>query len=66
MVAAKLRDVRVMGNEVLQETGQLISLPQGHVTAQQVLMHHTQVEVVAERVHVHQVTHLITLLGEQH
>lgn len=33
VVAAKLGDVGMMGNKVLQEAGQLIALPQGHVTS---------------------------------
>lgn len=66
MVASKLGYVGVMGDEVLQKGRELVPLPKGHVTAHEVLMHHTQVEVVAEGVNVHQVPHLITLLGEQH
>lgn len=54
------------GDEVLQKGRELVSLPQGHVTTHEVLMHHTQVEVVAEGVNVHQIPHLIALLGEQH
>lgn len=66
MVPAKFGYIRVMGDEVLQKAGELVALPQGHVTPHQVLMHHTQVEVVAERVNVHQISNLIALLGEQH
>lgn len=66
MVASKLGYVGVMGDEVLQKGREMVPLPKGHVTAHEVLMHHSQVEVVAEGVNVHQVPHLITLLGEQH
>lgn len=66
MVASKLGYVGVMGDEVLQKGRELVPLPKGHVTAHEVLMHHTQVEVVAEGVNVHQVPHLIALLCEQH
>lgn len=55
-----------MGDEVLQKARELVSLTKGHVTTHEVLMHHTQVEVVAERVNVHQIPDLIALLGEQH
>lgn len=66
MVAAKLGNVGVVGDEVVQEVGELVALPQGHVAADQVLVHHSQVEVVAEGVNVHGVPHLIALLGEEH
>lgn len=66
VVAAELGDVRMVGDEVLQEAGELVALPQGHVAAQKVLVHHPQVEVVAEGVHVHQVSHLVALLREEH
>lgn len=66
MVAAKLRNVRVMGNEVIQEVSELIALAQCHVAADQVLVDNSQVEVVAEGVNVHQVPHFITFLSEKH
>lgn len=66
VVASKLGYVRVMGDEVLQKASELVPLPKGHVTPYKVLMHHTQMEVVAERVNVHQIPDLIALLGEQH
>lgn len=55
-----------MGDEVVQEIGELIALAQRHVAADQVLMNNSQVEVIAEGVNVHQVPHLITLLSEKH
>lgn len=66
MVAAELGDIRMMVDEVVQEVGELVALPQRHVAADQVLVDHSQVEVVAEGVDVHQVTHLVTFLSEQH
>lgn len=66
MVAAKLGNVWVMGDEVVQEVGELVALAQRHVAADQVLVNHSQVEVVAEGVNVHQVPHLVALLGEEH
>lgn len=48
VVASKLGYVRVMRDEVFQKAGELVSLPKCHVTPHEVLMHHTQVEVVAE------------------
>lgn len=55
-----------MGNEVLQKAGEMVALAESHVGAQQVLVDYAQVEVVAERMHVHEVPHLITLLREEH
>lgn len=66
VVAAKLGDVWVVGDEVVQEVGQLVALAQRHVGAHQVLVHHPQVKVIAEGVHVHQVPHFIALLSEEH
>ena len=66
MIAAEFGNIRMMGNEVLQEMRELVSLAQQHVAAHQVLVHHAQVVVVAEGVHVHEVPHLVTLLGEEH
>lgn len=66
VIAAKFGDVRVMGDEVVQEICELVALPERHVGTHQVLVNHSQVEVVAEGVDVHQVPHLIALLSEQH
>jgi len=48
MVPAKFGDVGVVGNEILQEAGEMVALAQGHVGTQQILVDYTQVEVVAE------------------
>lgn len=48
VVASKLGDVRMLGNEVFQESSQVIALSQCHVGAKQVLVHNAQVEIVAE------------------
>lgn len=53
MIAAKLGNVWVMGDEVVQEVGELVALAQRHVAAYQVLVDHSQVEIVAEGVDVH-------------
>lgn len=66
MVAAELGYVRVVGDEVVQEVGELVALAQRHVAADQVLVNDPQVEVVAEGVNVHQVPHLVALLSEEH
>lgn len=66
VIAAKVGPIRVVGQEVSQEGGEVVAVPQHQVGAQHVLAHEAQVEVVAERVHVHQVPHLVTLLREQH
>lgn len=66
VVPPELGDVGMVSDEVLQEAGELIALTQSHLAAHQVLVNDTQVEIVAERVHVHQVSHLVTLLCEQH
>lgn len=66
VIAAEVRPVGVVGQEVAQEGGQVVAVPQHQVGAQHVLAHEAQVEVVAERVHVHQVPHLVTFLREQH
>lgn len=66
VIAAKVGPVRVVGQEVSQESGEVVAMPQHQVGAQHMLVHEAQVEVIAEGVHVHQVPHLVTLLGEQH
>lgn len=66
MVATKLRNVRVMGDKVIQEVGELISLAKCHMAANQVLVNDSKVEVIAEGVNMHQVPHLIALLSEEH
>lgn len=66
MIAAKLGDVGVVGDEVIQEVCELVARAQYHVAALQVLVNDSQVEVVAEGVNVHQVPHLITLFSEEH
>lgn len=66
MVAAKLGNIWMMGDEVIQEVSELVTLAQCHVAAHQVLVDHSQVEVVAEGVNMHQVPHLITFLSEEH
>lgn len=66
VIAAEVGPVRVVGQEVPQEGGEVVAVPQHQVGALHVLVHEAQVEVVAERVHVHQVPHLVTLLCEQH
>ena len=66
MIAAELGNVWVMGDEVIQEVGELVALAQRHVAANQVLVNDSQMEIIAEGVNVHQVPHLITLLGEEH
>lgn len=48
VVASKLGDIRVLGNEVFQETGQVIALSQRHMRSKQILVHNAQVEVIAE------------------
>lgn len=48
MVATKFGDVSVMGNEVLQEAGEMVPLAERHVGAQQILVDYPQVEVIAE------------------
>lgn len=55
-----------MGDEVVQEVCELVALTQRHVAADQVLVNHSQVEVITEGVNVHQVPHLVTLLSEKH
>lgn len=66
MIAAKVGSIRVVGQEMLQEGSEVVSMPQCQVGTEHVLVHQAQVEVVAEGVHVHQVTDLVTLLREQH
>lgn len=66
VIAAKVGPVGVVGQEVPQEGGQVVAVPQHQVGAQHVLVHEAQVEVIAERVHVHQVAHLVAFLSEQH
>lgn len=55
-----------MGNEILQEAGEMVALAESHVGAQEILVDDAQVEVVAERMHMHEVPHLVTLLREEH
>lgn len=66
VIAAEVGPIRVVGQEVSQEGGEVVAVPQHQVGAQHVLVHEAQVEVIAERMHVHQVPHLVTLLREQH
>lgn len=66
MIMAKLGNIWVMGDEVIQEIGQLVALSQRHMAAYQVLVNHSQMEIVAEGVDVHQVSNLIALLSEEH
>lgn len=66
MIATKLGNVRVIGDKVVQEVRELVALSERHVAAHQVLVNHSQVEVVAEGVDVHQVPHFVTLLCEEH
>lgn len=66
VIAAKLGDVGMVGDEVVQEVCELVARAQYHVAALQVLVDDSQVEVVAEGVDVHQVPHLVTLLSEEH
>lgn len=48
MVAAKFGDVCVVGNEILQEAGEMVALAECHVGTQQILVDYTQVEIIAE------------------
>lgn len=66
MIAAKLGDVGMVADEVVQEVCELVAWTQYHVAALQVLVNDSQVKVVAEGVNVHQVTHLVALLSEEH
>lgn len=66
VIAAEVGSIRVVGQEVPQEGGEVVAVSQHQVGAQHVLVHKAQVEVVAERVDVHQVPHLVALLCEQH
>lgn len=66
VIATKVGPIRVVSQEVSQEGGEVVAVSQHQVGAQHVLVHEAQVEVIAERVHVHQVPHLVTLLREQH
>lgn len=66
VVAAKLWDVGVMGDKIVQEVGQLVALAQRHVATNQVLVDDSQVEVIAEGVNVHQVPHFVALFSEEH
>lgn len=66
VVASKFGNVGMLGNEVFQETCEVIALPQCHVGAEQILVYNPQVEIVAKRVHVHEVTHFVTLFCEEH
>lgn len=66
VIATKVGPIRVVGQEVSQEGGEVVAVPQHQVGAHHMLVHEAQVEVIAERVHMHQVPHLVALLGEQH
>lgn len=66
VIAAKLGNIWVMADEVIEKVRKLVALAKCHVASNQVLVSHTQVKVIAEGVDVHQVPHLITLLSEEH
>lgn len=66
MVSSKLGNVWVMADEIIQEVGEVVALSKGHVAANQVLVNHSQMEVVAKGVDMHQVPNLVTLLREEH
>jgi hypothetical protein len=66
VIAAKVGSIRVVGQEVSQEGGKVVAMPQHQVGTQHMLVHEAQVEVIAEGVYMHQVPHFVTLLCEQH
>lgn len=66
MVAAKLRNVWVMRDEVIEEVSELVAWTKHHVAADQILLNNPQVEVIAKGMNMHQVPHLVTLLSEEH
>lgn len=55
-----------MSDEVIQEVSELVAWAKHHVAADQILLNNPQVEVIAKGVNMHQVPHLVTLLGEKH
>lgn len=65
MITAKVGSIRVVGQEMLQEGGEVVAMPQYQVGTEHMLVHEAQVEVIAEGVYVHQITDLVTLLSEQ-
>lgn len=65
VITAKVGSIRVVGQEVLQEGGEVVAVPQCQVGTEHVLVHEAQVEVIAEGVHMHQITDLVTFLCEQ-
>lgn len=65
MITAKVRSIRVMGQEMLQEGGEVVAMPQDQVGTKHMLVHEAQVEVIAEGVYMHQITDLVALLCEQ-
>lgn len=65
VITAKVGSIRVVGQEVLQEGGEVVAVPQCQVGTEHVLVHEAQVEVIAEGVHMHQITDLVAFLCEQ-
>lgn len=65
MITAKVRSIRVVGQEMLQEGGEVVAMPQDQVGTEHMLVHEAQVEVIAEGVYMHQITDLVALLCEQ-
>lgn len=51
---------------MLQEGGEVVAMPQYQVCTEHMLVHKAQMEIIAEGVHMHQITDLVTLLCEQH
>lgn len=66
VISAKVGSIRVVGQEVLQEGGEVVAMPQDQVGTEHMLVHQAQVEVIAEGVHMHQITDLVAFLCEQH
>lgn len=66
MIAAEVGSIRVVGQEMLQEGGEVVAMAQYQVGTEHMLVHEAQVEVIAEGVHMHQITDLVTLLCEEH
>lgn len=65
VITAKVGSIGVVGQEMLQEGGEVVAMSQYQVGTQHVLVHEAQVEVIAEGVYMHQITDLVTLLCEQ-
>lgn len=65
VITAKVRSIRMVGQEMLQEGGEVVAMPQYQVGTEHVLVHEAQVEVIAEGVHMHQITDLVAFLCEQ-